>query len=162
MIEIYTDGSFSSKSLVGGFGVVVIKNNEIIHTYKENFHKNTTHNRMELQAILYALGLIQTTYKDEKCIIYSDSSYCVKSCNEWIDTWAKNGWKRNGNKDIENLDLIQSLYKYITIDFFNCQVKIEKVLGHSGNIYNELADALATNNINKFNKIIRYHNIKKI
>lgn len=43
---------------------------------------NTTNNRMELVALLYALDLTQTKYKTEKCIIKSDSAYCVNMFNE--------------------------------------------------------------------------------
>lgn len=161
MIEIYTDGSARNngkESSYGGWGIVVVKNNKIIY-FNNVQSQNVTNNRMELSAVLYAFGLCSTKIH-ESCIIYSDSSYCVNIINNWIYTWASNNWKRKGNKDIENLDLIQSLYKYLTTDFFACQVKIEKVQGHSDNIYNNLADALATNNIVKFNKIIKDNNIE--
>ena len=42
---------------------------------------NTTNNRMELAALLYALELTQTKYKDEQCVIKSDSAYCVNMFN---------------------------------------------------------------------------------
>ena len=37
---------------------------------------------MELTAILYALELTQTKYRGEKCIIKSDSAYCVNMFND--------------------------------------------------------------------------------
>lgn len=60
-------------------------------------------------------------------------------------------------KEVENLDLVLSLYNYFTIDFFNYQVV--KTNGHCGIIENELADALATSNDYKFNKIIKDNHI---
>ena len=54
--------------------------------------------------------------------------------------------------------MVKQLYNYISKDFFNCQVV--KVSGHDGNIGNELADALATFNKNKYFKLIEKHNIK--
>lgn len=162
MVEIYTDGSSRNngkENSSGGWGIVVVRNNKIIY-FNNVQSQNVTNNRMELSAILYAFELTQSKYSNERCIIYTDSSYCANICNTWCQLWANNNWKRKGNKDIENLDLVQSLYKYLTIDFFNCQVKVEKVQGHSDNIYNNLADSLATNNIAKFNKIIKDNNLE--
>ena len=53
---------------------------------------------------------------------------------------------------------MKSLYNYITIDFFNCQVVWNR--GHDNIVGNELADALATDNNAKFNKIIKDNGIK--
>lgn len=36
---------------------------------------------MELTALLYALELTQTKYKNEHCVIKSDSAYCVNMFN---------------------------------------------------------------------------------
>ena len=44
--------------------------------------KETTNNRMELKGLLQALELATTKYKNDKVIIYSDSSYCVNTFNE--------------------------------------------------------------------------------
>lgn len=155
MIKIYTDGSAKNngkQNSSGGFGVIAFKDNKIIYSYKEQ-SKNTTNNKEELKAILHAFELSQTIFKHETCIIYSDSSYCVNICNDWIYTWAKNNWINSRKKQVENIFLVQSLYKYLTIDFFNCQVV--KTSGHAGIAENELADALATNDNVKFNKIVK-------
>ena len=55
-----------------GFRIDHIMSNQVI---------NTTNNRMELTALLYALELTQTKYKDEQCVIKSDSAYCVNMFN---------------------------------------------------------------------------------
>ena len=80
----------------------------------------------------------------------SDSAYCVNTINDWIYKWSNNNWKKSNNQPVENLDLIQSLYKYLIKDFWNCQVI--KTKAHCGNIPNEIADALATGNDEKFKK----------
>ena len=51
------------------------------------------------------------------------------------------------------------LYNYLSMDFFNCQVTYCK--SHCGILENELADALATNNLNKFQTLITNNNLKK-
>lgn len=160
MIKIYTDGSARNngkQNSTGGFGVIVFKDNDIIYYYKEQC-KNTTNNREELKAILHAFELARKCYPYESCIVYSDSSYCTNICNNWIYTWARNNWINSKKKQVENIDLVKSLYNYITIDFFNCQVVWNK--GHDDIVGNELADALATDNNAKFNKIIKDNNIK--
>ena len=156
MIYIYTDGSSKGNPGPGGFGVVVLENDTIKYSYREQ-DENTTNNREELKAILHAFNLAQTVFKEEDCIICTDSSYCCNICNNWIFSWAKNNWKNSKKKTVENLDLVQQLYNYLTIDFFNCQVI--KVGGHQGDIGNELADALATLNNKKYEKIIRENNL---
>ena len=93
MIEIYVDGSVrnnGAKENCGGFGVVALTkdedlqtNSRILHIYSKQI-ENTTNNRMELSALLYALELTQTQYKQEKCVIKSDSAYCVNMFNNWI------------------------------------------------------------------------------
>lgn len=156
MIEIYVDGS-CRKNQYGGFGICIIDNfGKIIYQYGEQV-SNTTNNRMELQALLYALDLTQTKYKDKKCVIKSDSAYCVNMYNEWIYNWNKNGWVRYGNKPIENLDLVKQIWEYCKLEWPNFIV--EKVPGHSGLLGNEIADCLATNNKAKLHKIFDENDI---
>lgn len=156
MIYIYTDGSSKGNPGPGGFGVVALKDNTIKYSYREQ-NENTTNNREELKAILHAFYLSQTKFKETNCIICTDSSYCYNICNNWIFSWAKNNWKNSKKKTVENLDLIQQLYNYLNIDFFNCQVI--RIPGHQNIIGNELADALATGNKVKFQKIMDKNNL---
>ena len=158
VIYMYTDGACKGNPGPGGFGVISVKNKEVQYKYSESCD-NTTNNREELKAILHVFELADKN-PNLYYIIMSDSAYCVNIINDWIFKWSNNNWKRSNNQPVENLDLIQSLYKYLIKDFWNCQVM--KVRGHSNIINNELADALATNNVNKFNKIINENDIKDI
>lgn len=145
-IDIYADGACSSNPGPGGFGVFCEQ-----YGYLYGIHcEETTNNREELKAIIYAFEFAQK-YPNKIFLVHSDSKYCVNICNDWIFKWAKNDWQRHNQQQIENLDLIQNLYNYLTIDFFNCQVIYCK--GHSGIPGNELVDAVASGNINKFHKI---------
>jgi ribonuclease HI len=78
-------------------------------------------------------------------------------CNEWIRNWARNHWMNSKKVEVENIDLVKEIYNYIALDFPNFQ--ITKVPGHSGVLGNELADALATNNKAKFDKILSENDI---
>jgi ribonuclease HI len=156
MIHIWTDGSSKGNPGPGGYGVVILQNNNIIYQYNKQENK-ITNNQAEIKAVLHAFELAQTKYANETCIIHSDSAYAVNMCNNWIFTWAKNNWINSKKKIVENVELVKSLYKYLSKDFFNCQVV--KTNGHSNIVENELADALATNDMNKFNKIVQEKNI---
>ena len=167
MVEIYTDGSTRGngyKNNSGGFGVCVIKypnksniNNCIDYLYNEQVN-NTTNNRMELQAIIAALQLTQVRYKNEKCIIKSDSAYCVNMINDWIYKWRDNNWTRYKGQPIENLDLVKQIWEYLKIEWPNFTV--EKVPGHSNVLGNIIADYLATNNLPKLLKILKENDIE--
>lgn len=160
MIEIYCDGSAKNngkENNIGGFGVcVLIPDNNFPNGFRIDYTLGIstigkTNNQNELAALLKALELTQTKYKNSECIIYSDSAYCVNIFNDWIENWAYRGWVRGGNQPIENLDLIKQLWEYRKIEWSNFQVK--KVLGHAGILGNETADALATSNQAKLDKI---------
>lgn len=159
MIKIYTDGSCrgnGKENSEGGWGVASFKEKEgqfFCDHFTGEYSDNTTNNREELKAMLYALMITQyDVYKKEKCIIYCDSAYVVNICNDWIWIWQRKGWVRSGGQPIENLDLIKQIYQYLSEPFPN--FTIEKIKGHSGTIGNELADAVATNNKEKIAKIM--------
>ena len=127
----------------------------IDYNYNEFCHQ-TTNNREELKAILHVFKLAAADPEAEY-VVYSDSAYAVTMINSWIWGWSKNNWLNSKKKEVENLDLVRELYSYLTIDFFNCQVK--KVSGHAGELGNEMADALATNNEDKLKKLVKCYNI---
>ena len=157
MIKIYTDGACSGNPGPGGYGVVILKDDKIIQWRMSAFCDNTTNNREEMKAIIEAFNLADTYLPNEDIIIYSDSAYCVNMINDWIWNWANNGWKNSKKKEVENIDLVKEIYNYINKEFYHCQVV--KISGHSGEVGNEIADALATNNLKKCVKLIEDNNL---
>lgn len=157
MLYIYTDGSCKNNPGAGAFGVIIMDETKsiVIHAYRKE-NSNTTNNREELKALLYALKY-SVDNSNNDFIIYTDSSYSEKIINEWISKWASNNWKNSKNETVENLDLIKSLYYYYNIEFPNFQVK--KIKGHCGEVGNELADAAATGDASKIIKIFKKNNI---
>ena len=149
-ITIYTDGSCLANGKEineGGFGVVVVDENEnLLYTYKKR-NKNTTNNREELRAILYAflnygVNTSQKGFSTSNIpVVYSDSAYCVNTFNSWMFNWVRNGWIKSDGKTPENLDLVQAYYDWYQKGY---RIELRKIKGHAGHKWNELADKLAT------------------
>ena len=148
---IYTDGSClgnGKSENSGGFGVVVLDNNEnLLYTYNKR-NENTTNNREEIRAILYSFlnyGVIPFFGYEEIPIVYSDSNYCVQTLTTWMFGWANRGWLKSDNKTPENLEFIKAFYDHWQKGY---RIDLRKVKGHAGNKWNDMADALATGRMN--------------
>lgn len=145
---IYTDGSCNYNPGPGGFGVIVLDDNEnLILTHSER-SQNTTNNREELKAILWAFLRygVSAAAGNTPPIVYSDSAYSVNTFTNWMFSWEKKGWLKSDNKVPENLDLIKPFYKHWENGY---RINLQKVKGHAGNQWNELADQLATGKLEK-------------
>ena len=139
---IYTYGACSGNPGPGGFGVVVLDNDEHYKTHHSEKSTQTTNNREELKAILWAFlkyGVPEGSWQGAP-IVYSDSAYCVNTFNNWMFQWANHGWRKSDRKTPENLDLIQTFYNHYQNGY---RIDLRKVKGHAGNQWNELADKLA-------------------
>ena len=137
---IYTDGACSKNPGQGGWGAVIIDEDEKQYNVSGKV-KDTTNNRMELMAPIMALKKIKTK---SDVTIFTDSIYVKRGITEWIKNWEKNGWKSANKKSVKNKDLwvkLNDLCQKNTIVW-------KWIKGHSNNKYNDLADELATKAIN--------------
>ncbi|MBR1887850.1 MAG: ribonuclease HI [Bacteroidales bacterium] len=130
-IYLFTDGAASGNPGPGGYGLV-LRCGEYEKELSGGFAL-TTHNRMELLAVI--IGLEQIKWENAEVHVVSDSSYVVKALNEgWLDKW-----KRTGFKGKKNVDL------WLRFDAV-CQrhrVAFHWIKGHAGHPENERCDALA-------------------
>lgn len=147
-MTIYTDGSCQGNPGPGGFGVVVLDDNENLITYYSERNDNTTNNRMELSAILWAFLKygVPAAEGNNPPVVYSDNSYCVNTLTSWMFNWERNGWIKGDRNRPENLDLIKPFFRYWKRGY---RIDLRKVKGHAGNKWNEMADALATDKFEK-------------
>ena len=133
-VEIYTDGACKGNPVPGGWGALMIAGDH----RKEIFggERNTTNNRMELKAVIEALGALK---RPCEVVIHTDSQYVQKGISEWIHNWKLRGWKTAAKEPVKNADLWQAL------DAAQAQHKVEWrwVKGHAGHDGNERADELA-------------------
>ena len=97
----------------------------------------TTNNRMELEAMIAGLELIDPSEAED---VYSDSNLVVQTLNEWAAGWARRGWKRRTGP-VMNLDLVQRAY---VLSQERPRAHIRWIRAHDGARWNEYADALAT------------------
>ena len=100
-VEIFTDGACKGNPGRGGWGALLIAGG---HT-KELFggELNTTNNRMELRAVIEALGALK---RPCEVIVHTDSQYVQKGISEWIHNWKARGWKTAAKEPVKNLSLI--------------------------------------------------------
>lgn len=138
ILIIYVDGSCSGNPGPGGYAVITLNDNEqIISTYRHS-EPQTTNNRQELKAILYAM--IHYGRQIPYPTVYSDSAYAINTFTSWMFTWAKNNWRKSKNQIPENLDLIQTYYDLYQKGY---HINLQKIKGHNGEKWNEMADKMA-------------------
>ena len=134
--KIYTDGACSGNPGPGGWGAVILDQDDKQKNISGS-EKNTTNNRMELLAAIMSLKKIKT---NSEVVIFTDSTYVKNGITEWMKNWKKNGWKNSSKKPIKNKDLWEKLDKLCEAN----SVSWKWVKGHSTNEFNNLADELAT------------------
>ena len=137
---VFTDGGCDPNPGPGGWAAVKVHDGVLVEE-RAGHEPDTTNNRMELRALIEALAMLD---RDEETMIYSDSSYAVKTVNEWAAGWERNGWRRGKSKEpVLNLDLVQEL---LAAARAHPQAKLEWLRGHAGSRWNEYADALVRQN----------------
>ena len=100
-IKVYTDGACRGNPGPGGWGVLILLNNE----EKELFDglKDTTNNQMELKAAIEALKHLRDY--NEEIHLFTDSNYVRQGITEWINKWKINNWRTASKKPVANRDL---------------------------------------------------------
>lgn len=141
-IEIYTDGACSGNPGPGGWGAVLIYNGK--EKELSGSEKNTTNNRMELTAVIMALNALNQPCEVK---LTTDSKYVCDAINKgWVYSWRKNGWKKSDKKPALNVDLWKELLSLLE----KHEVEFIWVKGHNGHKYNEICDALAVKEYQKY------------
>jgi len=139
IIKIYTDGSCHTQLLLGGWAsILFIGERKIILKGSET---NTTHNRMELLAVIKAIEHIDSLKLGQELImIYSDSQYVVNLVTRKEKLKSKN-YITNKGTPIQNVDLVKVLIGYIN----SHNLEFVKVKAHqkNGDKINREVDILA-------------------
>ena len=137
-VHIYTDGACKGNPGPGGWGAWLKFNGE----EREMFggERSTTNNRMELTAVIEALGALK---RPCQVVLHTDSQYVMKGITEWIHNWKAKGWKTAAKQPVKNVDL----WKLLDAARLDHDIEWKWVRGHAGDVGNERADALANRGV---------------
>ena len=133
-VTIYTDGACSGNPGPGGWGAILLAPPH--RKELSGGDRETTNNRMELQAAIEALEALKYPSRVQ---LYTDSIYVRDGITKWIDGWRRNGWRTAAKKPVKNVELWQRLDAAVQ----RHKVEWHWVKGHAGHPENERADELA-------------------
>ena len=141
MITIHTDGACLGNPGPGSFAAIIETQEK--ETTASGGNPSTTNNRMEMSAVIEALGLIaneEARTGTDPATLRTDSQYIAKAFNDhWLDNWLQNGWKTAKGKPVENQDLWHQLLELTE----GRNITWTWVKGHSGDPMNERCDSIA-------------------
>lgn len=126
VFEAFTDGSTinngsKKKIVLGGVGVYFNEQYPSISLdlntkLAQKEITNITNNIAELYAIKiaidYFINLDEFNTTKDKIVIYTDSEYAINCVTKWCPQWIKNNWKKYGNKQVKNRELIEPIFNY--------------------------------------------------
>ncbi len=130
-LHVWADGS----SNPGGSGWAVICPNQRL--VLKGILNKVTNQQAELSAVIQAVYRFGTNI-----VIHTDSKYAIGCFTEWLTNWQRNGWKNAKKKPVENQPLIR-----LGVSLNAPLAKYQHVYGHSGDLYNEMADYYADSQI---------------
>ncbi len=111
-VAIYTDGSCHTQYKVGAWVAILLINGEKEQQMLSGTVLNTTHNRMELTAVIKALEYLKENFRDVTMLmIYSDSQYVV-GLPAREEKMAGNRFTGKKGKELPNADLVKELLSY--------------------------------------------------
>ena len=129
-IRVWTDGACLGNPGPGGWAWAVPDG-----PFAAGPSPHTTNQRMELQAVIEAIGALEGDLE-----VFSDSSYVVNCFRDrWWEGWIRRGWKGSKGQPVANQDLWKPLVEVVLAR----TVRFQWVKGHSGDPMNEMVDSLA-------------------
>ncbi len=109
-IEIYTDGSCNAIYNIGAWAAILFVDDKKIEL--KGVVENTTHNRMELLAVIKAIDFIDEKFKNIPLLIYTDSQYVFRIPERKEKLKNASFITKKGN-ELPNSDLVQILIHQI-------------------------------------------------
>lgn len=135
-VRMYTDGGCRPNPGPGGWGVVVIGEDGAVREFSGS-EAEATNNRMELRAAIEGLRSLEGPHGVS---LHTDSEYLRQGVTSWMAAWKRRGWTTAGGEAVKNRDLWEALER----ELGRHEVQWTWVRGHSGDEFNERADALAS------------------
>ena len=147
-VTVYTDGSCNPLHRIGSWAaILLIDDKKLLLTGKD---PDTTHQRMELTAVLKALEYVDDNHLlKQPVLLYTDSQYVINQQKRRAKLESKSYLTRSG-QPIRNVDLVKKLIRYLdnpVIEFI--KVAAHQKISESANVNREV-DKIAR-------RIIREH-----
>jgi ribonuclease HI len=144
-IRIYTDGGCSGNPGPGAWAFILLAGQQRLQGSAGE--RETTNNRMELQAVIASLEELgrHAEWRGRPVELFTDSQYVHRGISEWVHAWTRNGWRTKARQPVKNQDLWQRLLALsagIPVDWRWLQ-------GHAGQPLNEECDRLVQAAIRK-------------
>ena len=133
--ELFTDGACSGNPGPGGWGFI-LRGGGAAEREESGGEPSTTNNRMELTAVIRGLDELAD---GSAVVVTTDSEYCVKGLNEWMDGWKKRGWRKADRSPVMNRDLWERLDAHRS----RLTLRAQWIRGHNEHPENERCDRLA-------------------
>ena len=133
--ELFTDGACSGNPGPGGWGFI-LRGGGAAEREESGGEPSTTNNRMELTAVIRGLDELAD---GSAVVVTTDSEYCVKGLNEWMDGWKKRGWRKADRSPVMNRDLWELLDAHRS----RLRLRAQWIRGHNEHPENERCDRLA-------------------
>lgn len=137
-IIVFVDGSFIESKGNYSYGLVVVKDKEVI--YKESGVGDNKEAIIHRNVAGEVLGAT-------KAVIYAEENnikeITIAFDYQGIESWALGFWKRNTS-------LTENYHQFMKDKMRKIKVRFKKIKGHSGDKYNDLADELAKEALEKF------------
>jgi ribonuclease HI len=146
VVTIYTDGGCDPLTKQGGWAAILFASSLPVPFKGSGNLVRTTNNRAELQAVIKALECMQSPTRVK---LVSDSRYVVDSLAERLPRWKAQGWRAGSGRhkrDLKNVDL----WKRLDVLIEPHTITYEWVQGHSGNVWNEECDRMASEAMRRF------------
>jgi len=149
-IQIFTDGSCHTQKKIGGWAAIILFENKKIEL--EGHELETTHNAMELLAVVKALDFLgKNNISLTKIEVVSDSQYVV-GILERKEKLKQANFLTKKNNSIRNIKLVKQLIEKIeTLPISFTKVKAHQKKTSEIN-YNRVVDKLARAVIRKYDK----------
>lgn len=127
VIKIFTDGSCHNRNRTGAWAAVLFAGHE--KKYLQGTAADTTHNRMELLAVIKSVDFATENYPGALMIVYTDSQY-VERISGRMEKLQKHDFVTKKGLSLQNTDLIRQLIDRIeTLDIRFIKVKAHQKSG---------------------------------
>ena len=127
---IYVDGSYNMIKNLGGYGLIITKDDKILYEEQKTLTGAGLSMRNIYGEIVGACRAVELAHK------YNIDKITIAYDYEGIEKWATGQWKRKNDYTKKYHEYMKTMRKIIDINFL-------KIKAHSKNTFNDKADELA-------------------